>query len=462
MQQPWTLHVRDFGRIKTADIEIAPMMLFIGPNNTGKSYLASLLWGILNYRDILPYEDITSSEYYKKCKELFLSLYENKNKSLDDEFIVSVVCWFNENLKKWKDEIIRNTFTSYDLKIGELSIELKKGSISTPSIEWRESTGFKGFDGSCFLYTKLMKAEDLKDSAIYQCIVKLAKFLLFEKFFSPIYLPASRTGFMLSYKTLTAALMEGWGLKKRKPIDFSQPIIDFLQNLTFVNMNDKNSPSARRIIMPITKDFPFENNKKHPSSDNYAYIARSLEDEILEGRIEQSEEPMSSFSYKPVMTRNRSLPFHLTSSLVTELAPLVIFLKGKYDLNALIFEEPESHLHLNAQRILAKYLVKLLNNDLPVWITTHSDIFFQQINNLIASNPDRKAKLKQASYKDDEMIKFDDIKAYQFNIDKADGMTEVVPLEQTEDGFVAPTFNQTIFELSKETSNLMTDSDDVE
>ncbi len=31
-----------------------------------------------------------------------------------------------------------------------------------------------------------------------------------------------------------------------------------------------------------------------------------------------------------------------------------------------------------------------------------------------------------------------------------------------DEGFVPPTFNQTIFELSKVTINLMTDSDDVE
>ena len=31
----WTMHVEDFGKIKSADIEVAPMTLFVGDNNSG-------------------------------------------------------------------------------------------------------------------------------------------------------------------------------------------------------------------------------------------------------------------------------------------------------------------------------------------------------------------------------------------------------------------------------------------
>ena len=44
----WKLHVEDYGKISSADIEMAPMTLFVGDNNSGKSYLLSLLWGIHN------------------------------------------------------------------------------------------------------------------------------------------------------------------------------------------------------------------------------------------------------------------------------------------------------------------------------------------------------------------------------------------------------------------------------
>ncbi|MEI3279735.1 MAG: AAA family ATPase [Eubacterium ramulus] len=47
MNKRWTLHVENFAKIKSADVTIAPLMCFVGDNNSGKSYLMSVLWGIL-------------------------------------------------------------------------------------------------------------------------------------------------------------------------------------------------------------------------------------------------------------------------------------------------------------------------------------------------------------------------------------------------------------------------------
>ena len=55
----WKLRVENYGKIKSAEIEIAPLTLFVGDNNSGKSYLMSLLWGI----DILGIEALLGSEY---------------------------------------------------------------------------------------------------------------------------------------------------------------------------------------------------------------------------------------------------------------------------------------------------------------------------------------------------------------------------------------------------------------
>lgn len=44
----WKLLVKDYGKIKSAEIEMAPLTLFVGDNNSGKSFLLSLLWGIEN------------------------------------------------------------------------------------------------------------------------------------------------------------------------------------------------------------------------------------------------------------------------------------------------------------------------------------------------------------------------------------------------------------------------------
>ena len=40
------LNVRDFGPIAKADLDLRPLTVFVGPSNTGKSYLAILIYAL--------------------------------------------------------------------------------------------------------------------------------------------------------------------------------------------------------------------------------------------------------------------------------------------------------------------------------------------------------------------------------------------------------------------------------
>ena len=76
MNQRWTLHVENFARIESADIEIAPLMCFIGDNNSGKSYMMSLLWGIIANGHMFYYDrnqSCVDSPEYAKCREWLLT-----------------------------------------------------------------------------------------------------------------------------------------------------------------------------------------------------------------------------------------------------------------------------------------------------------------------------------------------------------------------------------------------------
>ena len=45
----YRLGVRDFGSIERADVEFRPLTVFVGPSNTGKSYLATLSYALHRY-----------------------------------------------------------------------------------------------------------------------------------------------------------------------------------------------------------------------------------------------------------------------------------------------------------------------------------------------------------------------------------------------------------------------------
>ncbi len=114
-------------------------------------------------------------------------------------------------------------------------------------------------------------------------------------------------------------------------------------------------------------------------------MARRLEDEVLHGTVQLEDVPSSSTEIM-FHTVTGSYPLTRTSSMVSELAPVVVYLKSVLrERDLLIIEEPEAHLHPETQVTLAEILVRLVNAGLKVLITTHSEFFLQQLNNSIVA-----------------------------------------------------------------------------
>ena len=89
------------------------------------------------------------------------------------------------------------------------------------------------------------------------------------------------------------------------------------------------------------------------------------------------------FVYQPQETEE-DIRLSRASSMVSELAPVVLFLRGTIGRSdTLIMEEPEAHLHPAAQTQMAAALARLVRAGVRVVITTHSDWLLQEIANLI-------------------------------------------------------------------------------
>jgi len=237
----------------------------------------------------------------------------------------------------------------------------------------------------------------------------------------PLFLPASRTGFMLTYKLLASNLMNVLGYEKNIDINFTLPIIKFLQAL----------------IMQ-------KESKKYPKD-----IIEFLEIEILEGEIISKEKIIKEYTYKPKNMKN-DISLHITSSLVVELAPLIILLKSNLRYKSIFIEELEAHLHPKIQKIITRVIIKLLNKGYPIVITTHSDTIFQHINNMIKlyNAKNQKELLEKLNYSKDDILDPKKIKVYEFKI--INNKTEVRPLKLTKEGFEVPSFNNALIDLAKE------------
>ena len=114
-------------------------------------------------------------------------------------------------------------------------------------------------------------------------------------------------------------------------------------------------------------------------------LASQLEESLLNGRIEvePSESGYPSFFYRP-FGWTEPLPLLHSSSMVSELAPVVLALRHYLEAgDTIIIEEPESHLHPAAQSTFTRFLAKLVHANIHVIITTHSDWVLEQCANLV-------------------------------------------------------------------------------
>ena len=123
-----------------------------------------------------------------------------------------------------------------------------------------------------------------------------------------------------------------------------------------------------------------------PEEKTMKKLADQLESEALAGRI-RTNRPTSGgypeFVYRP---RNTEQDIRLTraSSMVSELAPVVLFLRGAVGRgDTLIIEEPEAHLHPAAQTRMAMTLARMVRAGVRVVVTTHSDWLLKEIGNLM-------------------------------------------------------------------------------
>ena len=177
------------------------------------------------------------------------------------------------------------------------------------------------------------------------------------------YLPAARSGLLQSYRLVAGSLMDLTLRSDDGPSEIptlSEVTVDFMRHLTFYEENGKSVPEIQR-------------------------IAEALESGILAGKIivTTSRGGYPKYNYCPDGW-GQEVSLTRTAAIVSELAPLVLFLRGLVRPgDTLIIEEPEAHLHPGAQADMAVVLARLVRAGVRVIITTHSDWLLEEIGNLV-------------------------------------------------------------------------------
>lgn len=438
MNQEWTLHVERIGKIAKADIRIAPLIFFIGDNNSGKSYMMTILWGLLFLgKNLFPARP-SDSRAYKRCED-WLREHVDKESMLDDAVVALYLDWFNELLIQRKKDFLRHLF-NHVMESGKMEVRdyRQKKPLKLHFREGRRYAFHAGSDIS-FPQSETYTREELLRMNTYICWNLLMGDIAAPLYTpvmrgrrngEPVYLPASRTGFMLTYKQL---------LEQSIQANFSQTALGDRGALTLPYVD---------FLQLITK---FESPRANALAD---HLMPFLETYMTDGSFKIKRTILPDFQYTPKDV-GADMPLYITSSVITELAPLSLLLQSGINFKTIIIEEPEAHLHPALQKRMAQFIVRLVNNRKSVWVTTHSDTVLQHVNNMLklAKRPpaERKQLMERFDYEAVDLLQDRQVRMYQFSKESEElrdpaeqGKTVVQELKPQKYGFEVPSFNDAL------------------
>ena len=431
------MHIKicNFGPVREFEINLEKdFHLFLGKNNIGKSYSITVVYLIiktfcefntnvfsLSFSKHLIFDDIASDSLTTlKIKEL------SKTMKLHEEVDIksSVLSDFSRIFKDFVIQKLTNSFENTFSSIENLSnrysgenptISIKQADFSF-DIEIKESRlDIINFKSKKEYILKRIKSK--REALINKdkCTVYFSKndeeynhsslnFIFINSFFEFInkfrktiddihYLPASRSGLyqaLSAFGQIVAELSKNRSFlsKKIEIPGISEPVSDYFIKMSEIKVQKRN----------------YENKKINT-------IAREIEEKILKGRVEFNSQT-KQLMFFPDKT-NLKLELSSTSSMVSELAPIVSYLRyvltetnksrgrGRdYGGSQLIMiEEPEAHLHPEIQIVLTEIFSRLIGVNVKLIITSHSNYIFNKTNNLVLSKELPSEKVSSAVFK---------------------------------------------------------------
>ena len=440
-QETLELQVADFGPIVEAKIDLRPLTVFVGPSNTGKSYLAILIYALHRVFRRRGFRFPLVSRRQDLTEETVNALWEVANALPSDSRLsghgtIVLPAPAAEALRTELNDLADAlpSEISRCFGVGELHELIRKETASRARVVMRRRLSdqadvlehtislapksevrimvpaeaaipvdfdnrMRGFGRLPRLYLDEREKEELPWIAALELLSHVCRVML-PSLVGPLhlpayYLPADRTGVMHAHSVVVSALIASAptaGLRPaaRTPM-LSGVLADFLEQLIEIGQTGRGRQGAKRDL------------------------GGDIEKLILDGsvRIDRSTDiGYPRFVYRPHGWKD-DLALANASSMVSELAPVVLYLRHMIGPGSvLIVEEPESHLHPAMQVNLTRQLAELIKAGIRVIVTTHSEWLLEELANIV-----RRSQLPEASRKDgDVALRPDQVGAWLFQL----------------------------------------------
>ena len=438
------IEFENLGSIDKGSIELNDFTIFCGKNNSGKTYAMYSVYGLLNPRFKISFDflvPIINELNQKGSLSLDVVDFINEHneeiiKKLQECFKDYLPALFNVQASYFSNSKIYIKFSDIRIDKSASDISAYKGEFSSPPLFVPDSLFTWNRSGKK-IYLVLHDKE--VDTNILQDIISIniVRIILSKYNKTNFLLPAERGGINIFFKELFSIrnlliqqaqndnIDPMFFLKDIVKARYAQPIKDYLQYLSLIGSTKKETSV-------------------------YQEYAKKIENNVLGGKFQVDD--FGNVEFIPFQSGN-PLPLHFSSSTVKTLFGLVFYLehlakKGDY----LMIDEPELNLHPDNQRQVAKILAQLVNAGLKVVVSTHSDYFVRELNNLIMLKKGFKGAKEleeKYGYQDNELLSIDKVSAYLF-----DNRT-ITPMElDSDEGIIATTFDDVINTLNKSSNEI--------
>ena len=411
-----SFHVQNLGPIEEGIVQLHPLTILIGKNNTGKTYMAQAIYAAYKALELAngpvrppmtldeAYElldrlqseserhnDILQGSLRQKAQGWMRSRMDRAGELLKNRLAVYFDLDDLAALKRWRGkeplDVSVSTILGHAASTHLFGLHPSRSTdpIPLPTItasQFHTSSPRHGIPSADYLMHSISRIPD-KGRTEHEPhragrVSAILANTLSEGYFLPsiglggqaYYLPAGRSGLLEAWTDVVRLRLQQdrdrLALTGREPAALGGIALDFLSELQQLI---SHGPMRRSRYFGVTRQ---------PTSV-VEPAARHLK-ELIGGDIGMDpERDVPSLTYRQ---GKRSITVQRASSMVAEIAPLLSWITNVLVPGDLILiDEPEAHMHPEAILAVAQSLVALSQAGIKVLCTTHSADFLHQISN---------------------------------------------------------------------------------
>ena len=478
------VEIRDFGPVSSASIRLSPLTVLVGPNNSGKSYIALLLHSIIAEQARLPSLSRRGGAA-PACRDIVRGAYDGGRKRAllgeaeSGEFAAALLAnslrsalrrGIKRNLGSPLGSLVRSGRDRSTIAVLEsgltgrprldIAIGRQGGDLEVsagyrgggPTIEAshksaRCTVGFAGGGaagtgpaggggggGGPVRATYLLPRDRLDRpgepiGALSRVLARAVALRMRRStaYNRSIYFPAGRSAIMGMHHATFVGIVESASSK------------ELVKSLAV--------PGTIAVFVGRLLDLECKKGE-------FFGLASRMEREVLSGNVRLADgapDKPNTISYR---FDGMSVPLSRAASSASELAPISLYLKhAAVRGNVLIIEEPDAGLHPASAVVLAKHIVRLVRRGLYVVLTTHSPYLLEKLGKyLLASKLPADERADGLGYGRDDYLEPGDVSAYLLKKGRDGGYSSVEIGNDDEAGISQEDLVKVDLDLSEETA----------